>query len=64
MNTCPACKYKEGADPEQRYEHVGDEEFSEIQREFIIRESFHEPWRPTTTYLIICPKCGCVSRQW
>ena len=64
MNTCPACKYKEGADPEQRYEHVGDEEFIEIQQEFTKRESLHEPWKPTNIHLSICPKCGCVSRQW
>jgi len=59
MNTCPACKYKEGADPEQRCEHVGDVEFEKITQPFVVYDD-----RCSAVYLYICPKCGCVSRQW
>ena len=62
MNTCPACKYKEGLDPEQRYEHVGEEEFEKISQQFIVTETSNWGY-PHTAYLYICPKCGCVSRQ-
>ena len=62
MNTCPACKYQEGADPEQDYKHVGDEEFVMIDQLFVIRQDLN--WYSPTCRLHICPKCGCVSRQW
>ena len=63
MNTCPACKYKEGLDPEQRYEHIGDETFERIEQLFVVDNARYER-QPRTVSLYICPKCGCVSRQW
>ena len=63
MNTCPACKYQEGLDPAQNYKRVGDERFARINQLFVVDPASSFDF-PTTTSLYICPKCGCVSRQW
>jgi len=63
MNTCPACKYTYGYDPDNDYELTEGEKFLAIQQEFLIVDE-HTPYPNTTVQLLVCPKCSCVlARQ-